>query len=954
MTDTTSPSQPSCFVGGTFVLTTRGRLRIDDLARLSDKRDAAAAQYDAQHAQLADAANHKLTAYDSHCSVLLQLAPGLEDALTQHRASLAESLTSQVNAFAAQADEALSKLLPEVYTRDPDSGEIVTRPIVRAWQAKTTTELLEVEIDRVEVPIGNGDNVQEVPITVRCTPEHVFIGPEGETQASELEGVKVYRASEQGVQETYLVPTPTSVQAPDPVAVYDMEIKDIPAFFVAPQNNCCAALVHNCTTVDETQFALAADADDASDPARLDDYVNAIADAAPGEARRLSQIHITDETLRVCCSYRSLTEYEEEHGMPDTGTPLYSGFIHKSRYARWLEDEQRRETWPETVARYFDFFRARYREWGPAGALELLLSEAQRAVVRMEIMPSMRALWAAGPALERCNVTAYNCAYMAVDSPRVFDEAVYVLMSGCGLGFSVERQYINKLPCVAESFHASDTTIRVADSRTGWAKAFKELVSLLYAGQVPQWDLSKLRPQGARLKTSGGRSSGPKPLEELFKFAVALFRGAAGRRLSSIECHDLMCFVGRIVVAGGVRRSAEISLSNPSDDRLRTAKSGQWWHEHGHRALSNNSAAYTERPDFQVFMREWLALYESRSGERGIYNRVAAQSKAAAIGRDVWDFGINPCGEISLRPCEFCNLSEVVIRRGDTLEKLKQKVRLATVLGTLQSSLTDFKYLRKRWATNCEAERLLGVSLTGITDHEVLGDPTNPLTVAWLKQLRVLVRETNVEVAELLGINASVALTTVKPSGTVSQLVNSSSGIHPRFSEHYIRRVRADAKDPLAQFMSVEDFPVEADEMNPSNMVFSFPVKAPEGARLAGELTALQQCELWKLYSDHWADHSVSCTIYFSDDEFLGLGQWVWENFGTITGLSFLPRADHSYTQAPYEAIDEATYNELASVLPESIDWSGLAHFEAEDNTQGQRELACSGGACEVVDLPVA
>lgn len=633
------------------------------------------------------------------------------------------------------------------------------------------------------------------------------------------------------------------------------------------------------------------------------------------------------------------------HDLPDNGTLGYSTFIHRSRYARWLDDKNRRETWPETVARYFDFFADKHR------SLASQIADSLPTVLSMDVMPSMRALWSAGPALKRCNVSGYNCSTVFVDSPRVFDEAIYVLMSGCGLGFSVERQHVNKLPVVPDELAASDTTISVADSREGWARGFKELIGLLYAGQVPKWDLSKLRPKGARLRTMGGRSSGPEPLEDLFRFTVSLFREAAGRKLSSLECHDLMCMIGNVVVAGGVRRSALISLSNPSDDRLRKAKSGQWWIDSGHRAIANNSAAYTERPDFDVFLTEWLALHESKSGERGIFNRVAAQAKAAAIGREIAEFGTNPCGEISLRAMQFCNLTEVVVRAHDTRETLRDKVRHATILGTLQSDLTDIKYLRKKWTDNCEDERLLGVSLTGITDHPVLGNPDAPELPELLRELRTVARETNAEWAHKLGIKPSAAITTVKPSGTVSQLVNSASGIHPRFSEYYVRRVRASSTDPLAVLMREQGFPCEVDVSNTNNLVFSFPVAAPAGARLAADIDALTQCKLWQVYNEHWADHSVSCTIYYGNDEFLALGQWVWSNFDRITGLSFLPRSEHTYRQAPYEALTCEQYDELAANMPSEVDWSELARYERGDTTAGSKTFACTGDVCEIVDL---
>jgi ribonucleoside-triphosphate reductase len=633
--------------------------------------------------------------------------------------------------------------------------------------------------------------------------------------------------------------------------------------------------------------------------------------------------------------------------IPDTGTRFYSGFIHLSRYARWLESEGRRETWSETVNRYFDFFRARH----PGEEFAAMLAEARKAVISMQIMPSMRALWSAGPSLERCNVAGYNCCYTAVDHPRVFDEAIYILMSGCGLGFSVERQHVKKLPAVADTMVTVDKVIVVDDSREGWASAFAELISHLYDGQIPEWDLSRLRPSGAPLKTSGGRSSGPQPLEDLFRFTVQTFRTAMGRKLSSLECHDLMCMIGRIVVAGGMRRSALISLSNPSDDRMRVAKSGQWWKETDYRALANNSAVYTERPDFQVFMNEWLSLYESKSGERGIFNRVAAQKKAANIGRELAEFGTNPCAEIGLRSEEFCNLTEVVVRPDDTLMTLVAKVRCAAFLGTLQSGLTDIKYLRKQWRENCEDERLLGVSLTGIADHPVLGNPNNPSLPGILRALRDVAREENRMWAEAMGIKPSAAVTTVKPSGTVSQLVNSSSGIHRRFAPYYIRRVRMTANDPLAVLMRDQGLPCEPDAMQPNNLVFSFPICSPPSSGYADDVDALTQCKLWKMYVDNWADHSVSCTIYYNDGEFLGLGQWVWDNFDSITGLSFLPRADHSYVQAPYEAISREQYDELVAAMPASVDWGLLSQYEHEDRTQGARTMACTADACEWVDV---
>jgi len=956
-----------------------------------------------------------------------------------------------------------------------------------------------------------------------------------------------------------------------------------------------------------------------------------------------------------------------------TGTQLYSQFIHKSRYARWLDDENRRETWDETVDRYINFFKNKYPD-----AVDY--QEIRDAIYNVEVMPSMRALMTAGPALEKCNVSGYNCSYVTISHPRAFDEMMYCLMSGVGVGFSVERQYISKLPEVAEKLYPTDSVIVVPDSRRGWCKSFKELISLLYSGCIPTWDLSKLRKEGERLKTFGGRSSGPRPLDELFKFTVSTFKRAAGRKLTSLECHDLCCKIAEIVVAGGVRRSALISLSNPSDDRMRDAKAGQWWVDNGQRALSNNSASYTEKPDFNVFLKEWQALYASKSGERGFFSRYAAQKKAAENGlrSNTVEYGCNPCSEIILRPEEFCvgsstplithngiqtiksckdkevtvwngqewtpvtvrqtgenqelmrvwlsdgsyldctpdhrwsvktrfqteysevqtrdlksvfggkyalqvepanvkaplggdsvkspytlgfavgdgcvynksvlidlhgskdwecpvegsrhqprwnntktsefvrvnatsvvdyelvselkssfnscfswnkesilqflagladadgsitssggiriylsgeerarmlqllltknglkssvclvqregtatnlairkqdlwylqiteckeipchrlntagghsakfkgkyqtireveflvglhdtycfnepklhkglfanvltyqcNLSEVIVRSTDTLEDLKRKVRIATIIGTLQSTLTDFAYLRSSWKRNCEEERLLGVSLTGIQDHKVLG------TVAdnhwscelqqWLTEMKAATRQANAEAADKLGISHSTAITTVKPSGTVSQLTNTASGIHARFSKYYIRRVRADINDPLAQFMVESGFPYDVDVTNPKSLVFDFPIVSPDNAKVVADVSAIDQLRIWKIYQDYWCDHKPSCTVYYSDDEFLEVGSWLWNNFDDVSGISFLPKTDHIYQQAPYEEITKEKYLELEAKIPKSIDWVKLSSIEKEDHTTGSQALACSGNSCDIVDL---
>lgn len=632
----------------------------------------------------------------------------------------------------------------------------------------------------------------------------------------------------------------------------------------------------------------------------------------------------------------------------------YRRYIHKSRYARFLPDKGRRETWEETVGRYVDYLVNK-------GLLsdEKDIKEVTEAIIAQEVMPSMRALMTAGEALDRDNVAGFNCAYLAVDSPRSFDEAMYILMCGTGVGFSVERQYISKLPEVAEELYDTDTPIIVSDSKIGWAKAYKELVSLLYSGQVPKWDVSKVRPAGAKLKVFGGRASGPQPLVDLFDFTVEVFKNAKGRKLTSLECHDIMCKVADIVVVGGVRRSALISLSNLTDERMRKAKSGQWWEGSPQRALANNSVAYTEKPDVGIFLREMESLYESKSGERGIFNRQAATKAANRSGRrDTTgiEYGTNPCSEIILRPKQFCNLTEVVVRPTDTISDLKRKVRVAAILGTLQSTLTNFRYLSSSWKKNTEEERLLGVSLTGIMDHPVLSgtettfanDDSIYLRDLLLEMKEVAV-ETNKEWADKLGIEQSVAITAVKPSGTVSQLVNSSSGIHARFSPYYIRTVRGDNKDPLTVFLKEQGVPNEpAIGKENSTTVFSFPIKSPEGSVIENDLTAIEQLEIWKLYQDNWCEHKPSVTVYYTDEEYPEVMTWVWNNFDDISGISFLPKSEHTYKQAPYQEITEEEYAKLVAEMP-TIEWDMF--LETEDNTESSQTLACTGATCEVVDI---
>ena len=626
----------------------------------------------------------------------------------------------------------------------------------------------------------------------------------------------------------------------------------------------------------------------------------------------------------------------------------YQQYIHKSRYARWVPGLNRRENWDETVHRYISFFSDRL----PKADREATSKELEEAILGMEVMPSMRALMTAGPALDKDNCAGYNCSYIAVDDPRAFDEAMYISMCGTGVGFSVERQYVSQLPVIAENFYPTDTVIKVRDSKIGWATSFRQLIALLYGGTVPKWDTSAVRPAGSVLKTFGGRASGPEPLEQLFRFAINLFKNAAGRKLTSLECHDLMCFVADIVVSGGVRRSAMISLSNLSDDRMRNAKNGQWWIENDQRRLANNSVAYTEKPDMGIFMKEWFTLYESRSGERGIFNREGARKHSAKYGRRKWegiDFGVNPCGEILLRPKGFCNLTEIVVRHDDTKASIKKKIRKAVILGTLQSTLVDFRYLRKEWQKNAEEERLLGVSFTGLMDNKMMST-NGPELAKMLDEFREFAVEVNKEWAEKLGINQSVAITCIKPSGTVSQLVNSSSGIHTRFARFIERAVREDRKNPIGAFMKSVGVKCEPDVTKPNDIdVFYFPLESPAESICRNDLTAIQQLELYLTYKLHWTEHNPSCTIYVRESEWLKVASWVYEHFDAIGGVSFLPFSDHIYKQAPYTDVTEEAYKKLVIESPSYIDWTGLPSFEKEDMTTAMKELACSAGVCELV-----
>lgn len=626
---------------------------------------------------------------------------------------------------------------------------------------------------------------------------------------------------------------------------------------------------------------------------------------------------------------------------------LYQQVIYKSKYSRWLESEKRRENWDETVDRYISFFKSKFE-----GTKGIPWKDLRSAIYNLEVMPSMRALMTAGKALERDNVAGYNCSYVILDSPRAFDETLYILCCGTGVGFSAERQYIAKLPDISEDFHETDTVIVVKDSKIGWASSFRELLSLLWSGQVPRWDTSKVRPAGEKLKTFGGRASGPEPLEDLFRFSVQLFKNASGRKLTSIECHDLMCKIADIVVVGGVRRSALISLSNLSDDRMRVAKHGQWWVENGQRRLANNSAVYTEKPDTGIFMNEWLALYDSKSGERGIVNRQGLKKQAEKTGRrDInHDFGVNPCGEIILRPNQFCNLTEVVIRPEDTFESLAKKVELATILGTLQASNVDFRYLRAIWKKNTEEESLLGVSFTGIMDNIHFANRANSIGQLEndLDALKKLAIDVNEKFAKKLNINQATSITCTKPSGTVSQLVDSSSGIHPRFAPYYERRIRLDKKDPICEVLIKHNIAYEEDEMNSSTWVFLFPRTCPNDSAYVKDFSAIKQLTHWLTYKQHWCEHNPSVTIYVNEAEWMKVGAWVYDNFDEIGGISFLPTSNHTYRQQPYTEIDENTYKALVGIMPESIDWDMLSEFEDDDKTSGSHEMACTANGCEL------
>ena len=627
----------------------------------------------------------------------------------------------------------------------------------------------------------------------------------------------------------------------------------------------------------------------------------------------------------------------------------YNTYIAKSRYARYLDDKGRREHWPETVARYFDFMKKHLKKNHDYDLTDDLRAKLETAVVNLDVVPSMRSIMTAGDALERQNIAGYNCSYLPIDDPKAFDEAMYILLCGTGVGFSVEQKYVSKLPEIPCKLYDSESVVVVKDSKEGWAKALRQVISLLYAGEAPKWDTSSVRPAGTRLKTFGGRASGPQPLEELFKYVVSKFKGASGRKLTSLEAHDILCKIGEVVVVGGVRRSAMISLSDLGDDRMAHAKAGNWWDGNGQRALANNSAVYEVKPDVGQFMREWSSIYESHSGERGIFNRYASELQASKNGRRKLDqeWGTNPCSEIILRPYQFCNLSSVIVRSDDTVDRLRNKIAMATILGTFQSTMTHFPYLRKVWQTNTEEERLLGVSMTGILDNSLLNNPDDPNLPALLESLKDVAVSTNAEFADAIGINRSVAITAIKPEGTVSQLTSTASGIHPQHSQYFIRRVRSDNKDPLTNFLKSQGFPSEPCVMKPdSTTVFSFPMQVDTGAVFREDLDAIQHLKLWLMFQRHYCEHKPSVTISVQEHEWPKVGAWVWENFDEITGVSFLPMDGGTYRQAPYESIDKETYAKMAVEMPVGIDWDQF--IENTDNVEGAQTLACTAGGCEI------
>lgn len=661
---------------------------------------------------------------------------------------------------------------------------------------------------------------------------------------------------------------------------------------------------------------------------------------------RSERAQVREKTELVPENVKKLSEESKKYFKSALGE-----FIYYRTYSRWIEREGRRETWVETVDRYMNFMKENLGDKLTAEEY----NELREGILWQEAMPSMRLMWSAGSAAARCHATAYNCSYIAPSKLEDFSEIMYLSMSGTGVGFSVESQTIGQLPIIKKQSGKVLPTYVIEDSKEGWADALKTGLKTWYNGKDIKFDYSGLRPAGARLKTMGGRSSGPEPLRSLLDFARAKIFSRQGKRLSNIDAHDIICKTGEVVVMGGVRRSALISLSDLDDMEMRNAKTGQFYLTEPQRQMANNSAAYNEKPTSTQFIEEWLALAKSGAGERGIFNRGSLKQQ---LPRRRWDkfeedwasSGVNPCGEINLKSKEFCNLTEVVARAEDIEESLIRKIRLATILGTYQSTLTDFKYLSKEWKKNCEEERLLGVSVTGQWDCPAL---RNEKTFSKLREAAI---EVNKEYAKRFGINQSAAITCVKPSGTVSQLVDAASGMHPRHSGYYIRRVRISATDSLFQMLKEQKFPYHPEVGqtidSASTYVLEFPVKAPSNSKFRNDMDAIEQLEYWKMVKENFTEHNPSVTISVGDNEWIVAANWLYENWDILGGLSFLPREDHVYKLAPYEEIDEERYSELAAKLPE-IDFSRIVIYEEDDETQGARELACASGVCEIDMAPV-
>jgi ribonucleoside-diphosphate reductase alpha chain len=633
---------------------------------------------------------------------------------------------------------------------------------------------------------------------------------------------------------------------------------------------------------------------------------------------------------------------------------LYQQVIFKTRYARWVEEEGRRENWDETVKRYCDYFEDHLKEKHSHKIPRKVLKEVYDSIYNLEVMPSMRTLMTSGKALESAEVANYNCAFLVVDAVRAFSEHMYVLMCGAGSGFSVERRFTEKLPEVPEELHPSDTTIIVADSRKGWCAAYNQYLNLLFAGNIAKVNVDKVRKEGTRLKTFGGYASGPGPLLDLFKHTEEIFRGAQGRQLRPIEVFSIMCYIAQIVVVGGVRRSATIALFDKDDIEMRTAKSGYWFNDpkRKHYAMANISAVFETKPAAAEFMDIWRDLVASKAGEPGILNRKALWEGAEAIGRATRyedgsriPYGVNPCSEIVLQPYSFCNLTGAAIRPEDTLEDIKKKVRVATIIGTWQATVTDFDYLRKVWQSNVEDERLLGVCLAGIMDHPVLSQTTEE-SARWENELRELAWEVNKSIAEDIGINTTASVTAIKPAGNSGELYDVASGIHPRYAPYYIRSIRQSNGDPMTEFLKATGIPHEVSVQNARDSIFYFPVKSPEGAICAKDRTAIQQLEHWLHMKRNYATHTISATVYVREHEWIAVGAWVYDNFNEVTGLSFLPYDDHIYQQAPYTPCSAEDYEKARGKMPEEIDWSLLKHFEQSDSTTVSQEFACTGGSC--------